>query len=64
MEQLKQYLNSNNTIKLMLLNKENTYWREGATQQIKLDTGLSDDFIYKNYFEILNYCSLPFSAKN
>ena len=57
MKQIKEYINNNNTIKLMLLNKENTYWKEGALEQIKLDTGLSEDFIYKNYFNILNYCS-------
>mgnify|MGYP000594882593 CR=1 FL=1 len=57
MEQIKQYINNNNTIKLMLLNKDNTYWKEGALEQIKLDTGLSTEFVYKNYFEIINYCS-------
>lgn len=57
MEQIKQYINNNNTIKLMLLNKENEYLKTGALQQIKLDTGLSTEFVYKNYFEILNYCS-------
>lgn len=54
MEQIKQYLNNNNTIKLMLLNKDNEYLKTGALEQIKLDTGLSTEFIYKNYFKIIN----------
>lgn len=57
MEQIKQYLNNNNTIKLMLLNKDNEYLKTGALEQIKLDTGLTEGFIYKNYFNIISFCS-------
>ena len=62
MENIKQYLNNNNTIKLMLLNQENAYWKNGGLKQISLDVGVSLEYLYSNYFEILAFCSLPFCA--
>lgn len=57
MEQIKQYINENNTIKLMLLNKDNEYNKIGALEQIRLDTGLSEQYVYSKYFQILSFVS-------
>jgi hypothetical protein len=57
MEEIKKLLNENYTLKIMLLNNKNRYNKVGALEQIKLDTGLSKDFISSNWFEIISLCS-------
>jgi hypothetical protein len=57
MEQIETYLEKNKTVKLMLLDINNIYQKTGAIEQIKLDVGVSLEFVYSNYFEILKICS-------
>ena len=57
MKEIKQLLEINPTLKLMLLNKyDNSYNKKGALEQIHLDSGHSLEFVYSNYFEILSFC--------
>ncbi len=56
MEKIKQVLDSNKTIKLMLLDQDNQYNKTGALEQIRLETGLSEEYIYKNYHKIYELC--------
>lgn len=55
METIKEYLSGNTTLKAMLLSKDNSQNKKGALEQIKLDTGHSLEFVYENYFNILNF---------
>jgi len=54
METIKEYLKDNTTLKAMLLKINDTSFKTGALEQIRLDTNLSKEFIYHNYFNILN----------
>jgi hypothetical protein len=54
METVKQLIKDNVTLKAMLINKEeNEYNKTGALYQISLDCGLTLDFTYQNYHNIL-----------
>ena len=55
MKEIENYLKDKETLKLMLLT-DLKYNKTGALTQISLDTNYSIDFIYYNYFEILNLC--------
>ena len=55
MKEIENYLKDNVTLKAMLLT-DLEYNKTGALTQISLDTNCSIDFIYSNYFEILNLC--------
>lgn len=53
MEVIKEILKDNKTLKAMLLLKDNYQAKTGALEQIKLDSGYPIEFIYQNYFNIL-----------
>lgn len=54
MEIIKQYLKDNTTLKAMLLKGFDDYtYKTASLESIRLDTGLSKEFIYSNYFNIL-----------
>lgn len=55
MKEIKNYLKDKETLKKMLLT-DLEYNKTGGLTQISLDTNCSIDFIYSNYFEILNIC--------
>ena len=61
MEQIKNYIKANDTIIVMLLNRDNDYFKRGALEQIRLDVGVSLDYLYANFFEIFSFCSVTFS---
>jgi hypothetical protein len=56
MEQIENYLDNNKTVRLMLLDINNGYQKTGALHQISLDVGVSLEFVYGNYFSILQLC--------
>ena len=49
LQTLQNYIDNNNTIKLMLLDYKNEYNKLGALEQIILDTALDKMFVYQNY---------------
>lgn len=54
METIKEYLKNNTTLKAMLLKGFDDYtYKTASLESIRLDTGLSKDFIYQNYHAIL-----------
>ena len=55
MKEIENYLKDKETLKAMLLT-DLEYNKTGGLIQISLDTNCSIEFVYSNYFEILNLC--------